>query len=217
MTTVSVAPSLLASDFSRLAEEIRRVEAAGADCLHLDIMDGHFVPNLSFGIPVVEAVRRVTRLKLDTHLMLSSPGEFVGPFRQAGADSLTVHLEVAAPLGDLIARIRASGAECGVALNPATPVDGVLPYLGDLDLVLVMSVEPGFGGQPFRPEVLDKVRRLRAHLDAHGLDAVIEMDGGISPTTAPACRQAGARLLVAGSAVFRSSDPAAVIRQLRGC
>jgi len=213
---ILIAPSLLASDFSRLAEEIHRVEEAGADALHLDIMDGHFVPNLSYGLPVVEAVRRVTSLKLDTHLMLSDPARYLRAFRDAGADSLTVHLEVETPVEDLIAGIGEVGAECGVAVNPATPVLPLRPLLGSLDLVLVMSVEPGFGGQSFRPEVLDKVRQVRSWAAADGAEVVIEMDGGIGPATAEACRAAGATMLVSGSALFGAPDAAGVIASLRG-
>lgn len=214
---IIIAPSLLAADFAHLAEDIRRVEEAGADALHLDIMDGHFVPNLSYGLPVVEAVRRVTDLKLDTHLMLSDPGAYVDRFRDAGADSITVHLEVNEPAEDLIARVRDAGIECGMAISPGTPVTGLKPLLPVLDLVLVMSVEPGFGGQSFRPEVLEKVRQVRSWIDAAGADVTVEMDGGVSPSTAPACRDAGATMLVSGSALFGAPDPAAAMRQLRGC
>lgn len=215
-SAVRIAPSLLAADFSRLAEEIKRVEEAGADLLHLDIMDGHFVPNLSFGFPVVKAVRRVTRLKLDTHLMISAPARYLQAFRDAGVDSLTVHLEAGPDPGLLLEQIHELGLECGLVVNPATPVDRLFPYLEQLDLALIMSVEPGFGGQVFQPQALEKVRRLRARIDAQGLSLPIEIDGGINPDTAPACRQAGATVLVAGSAIFRSPDPAAAIRALRG-
>ena len=213
---IKVGPSLLAADFSRLGEEIRRVEDGGADFLHLDIMDGHFVPNLSYGIPVVEAVRRATDLELDTHLMLSAPERFLEPFRDAGADSLTVHLEATPDPGELIGGIRELGLGCGIALNPATPVEGLLPFLPDLDLVLIMSVDPGFGGQSFRSEVLSKARELSAWMRANNLTVPIEMDGGISPHNSPRCRDSGVSLLVAGSSVFGAGDAAAAIRAIRG-
>ena len=213
---IKVGPSLLAADFSRLGDEIRRVEDGGADFLHLDIMDGHFVPNLSYGIPVVEAVRRATGLELDTHLMLSAPEQYLKPFRDAGADSLTVHLEVAPDPAELIGGIRELGLGCGVAVNPRTPVEGLLPFLPDLDLVLIMSVEPGFGGQSFRGEVLSKARDLSSWMQARSLKVPIEMDGGISPQNAAECRDAGVSLLVAGSSVFGADAAAAAIRAIRG-
>lgn len=213
---IKVGPSLLAADFSRLGDEIRRVEDGGADFLHLDIMDGQFVPNLSYGIPVVEAVRRATGLELDTHLMLSAPEQFLEPFRDAGADSLTVHLEVTPDPGELIGGIRKLGLRCGIAVNPGTPVEGLLPFLPDLDLVLIMSVNPGFGGQSFRSEVLSKARELSAWMQAHNLSVPIEMDGGISPQNAARCRDSGVSMLVAGSSVFGADDAAAAIRAIRG-
>ncbi len=214
---VLIAPSVLAADFSRLADEVHRVEEAGADLLHLDIMDGHFVPNLSFGIPVVEAIRRVTKLKLDTHLMLANPVEYAGPFRDAGADSLTIHLEVVEDEPSrAIEQIRSVELECGLAVNPATPVDGLLPCIGELDLVLIMSVAPGFGGQKFMPEVLDKVRAVRSWMESSGIDVPVQIDGGVTPDNAAACRDAGVSLLVAGSSVFGAADAAGAISALRG-
>ena len=214
-STIRIAPSLLAADFTRLEEEIRRVEEAGADMLHLDIMDGHFVSNISFGIPVVEAVRRVTRLKLDTHLMISEPEKFLRPFKEAGSDSLTVHLEICPDPTSIVDQIHHLGLECGLVINPATPLEVIFPYLDSVELILLMSVEPGFGGQAFLPQTLDKIRHLRARIDAQQLPLPIQVDGGINPQTAPSVRQAGATILVAGSAVFRAPDPAAAIRTLR--
>ena len=210
-----IAPSLLAADFSRLADEIARVEAGGADLLHLDIMDGHFVPNISFGLPVVEAVRRTTELPLDTHLMLSNPGAYLEAFRDAGANSLTVHVEVDDDIAALLAKIRALGLSCGLTANPATPINALFPYLDQLDLVLVMAVQPGFGGQSFQPQALEKVQALRAELDQRQLNIPIEIDGGVGPKNAAECRRAGVEILVAGTAVFAAADPAAAIRRLR--
>jgi ribulose-phosphate 3-epimerase len=216
MSDARIAPSLLAADFGRLAEEVHRVEDAGADSLHLDVMDGHFVPNISYGIPVIESLRKTTRLELDTHLMLSDPLSYVGPFKEAGSDSLTVHVEIDADPNLVLDAIRALGLKCGLAVNPATPVDALFPFLERLDLALVMSVEPGFGGQAFQPQALDKVRFLSAEIKRRGLDLPIQIDGGVNTDNAADCRRAGARFLVAGSAVFRADDPAATIAALRG-
>jgi ribulose-phosphate 3-epimerase len=196
---VAIAPSLLACDFARLADEVRAVEATGVDVLHLDIMDGHFVPNLSFGVPVVEAIRRATDLVLDVHLMLDNPAEYVAAFRKAGADVITVHAEVLADARPLLDEIRRLGAAPGLSLNPPTPVEVLEPALGHCDLVLVMSVMPGFGGQKFDPVALDKLRWLRDH--PH-FPAVREVDGGVNLETVAACAAAGAEVLVAGTAVF---------------
>ncbi|MFA6109633.1 MAG: ribulose-phosphate 3-epimerase [Candidatus Latescibacterota bacterium] len=213
---IRIAPSLLAADFARLAEQIALVEEAGADLLHLDVMDGHFVPNLSFGLPVVEAVRRVTRLPLDTHLMIAAPERYLSAFRDAGSDSLTLHLEVCPDPLPLIDAVHALGLACGLVINPATPADRLFPFLDRVEMVLVMSVEPGFGGQVFQPAAVAKIHDLRTELDRRGLGTAIQVDGGINPETARTCRQAGATVLVAGSAVFRSPDPGAALRALRG-
>lgn len=213
---IRVAPSLLSADFSRLAEDIGRIEEAGADLLHLDIMDGHFVPNLSFGIPIVEAVRRVTELTLDTHLMMSNPVEFAATFKNAGADSLTIHLEVCPEPARAVEEVRSAGLDCGLAISPGTPVDSLLPFVCDVDLVLIMSVEPGFGGRKFMPAVLDKVRAVRDHVASEGCDIPVEIDGGVTPENAPSCREAGVTMLVAGSSVFGAADASAAIRAIRG-
>jgi ribulose-phosphate 3-epimerase len=206
-----VAPSLLSCDFGELREEIRRVEQAGAHVLHLDIMDGHFVPNLSIGVPVVEAVRRSTDLPLDVHLMISEPARYVRRFREAGADLLTVHIEVLSDPRPLLEDIRALGAGVGISLNPPTPIESLSSCLDLCDLVLVMSVMPGFGGQAFDPVALDKLRRLRSSV---GPKVLLSVDGGVNLDTVAACSEAGADMLVAGSALFSQDDYARFIESM---
>lgn len=210
-----LAPSLLSADFVRLAEEIARVEAAGADWLHLDIMDGHFVPNLTFGPPVVAAIRKISKLPLDVHLMVSNPAALVEQFAEAGADYLTVHVETEPHLHRLVNRIRELGVKPAVTLNPATSVDLLDEILSEVDMVLVMSVNPGFGGQKFIPASLDKIRRLRQKLKRLDRQVLIEVDGGVNQETAPQLIEAGVDVLVAGSAVFGSADMKTTIAALK--
>ena len=211
-----IAPSLLSADFARLAEEVAAVQAAGADWLHVDVMDGHFVPNITIGPLVVKALRKVTNLTtLDVHLMIENPDRYIDDFAAAGADIITVHAEACTHLHRTLGAIRATGKRAGVALNPHTPPD-VIAYVTDLvDMVLVMSVNPGFGGQKFIPGVLDKVQLVRDMLEASGVDADIQIDGGITDATAPAAIEAGVNALVAGSYVFGSDDYARAIASLR--
>ena len=211
-----IAPSLLAADFVRLAEDIARVEAAGADWLHLDIMDGHFVPNLTFGPPIVAAIRKITKLPLDVHLMVTNPAALVDAFAAAGADWLTVHVETEPHLHRLVTHIRELGVRPAVVLNPATPLSSLEEILPEVDMVLVMSVNPGFGGQKFIPSSIDKIRRLKKQIIAVNRDVLIEVDGGINVVTSPLVREAGAEVLVAGSAVFGNDDLITAIRQIRG-
>ena len=211
-----IAPSLLAANFVRLAEDIAKVEAAGADWLHLDIMDGHFVPNLTFGPPIVAAIRKITKLPLDVHLMVTNPSALVDDFAAAGADWLTVHGETEPHLHRLITRIRELGVRPAIALNPATPIHSLDEILPEVDMVLIMSVNPGFGGQKFIPSSIDKIRRLKKQISALNRGILIEVDGGINAMTSPLVRESGTDVLVAGSAVFGSDDLAAAIRQLRG-
>ena len=198
---VLIAPSLLSADFSKLKEEIQALEKAGADMIHLDIMDGHFVGNLTFGAPIVKALRVHTKLPFDVHLMVSNPEDFIIPFKEAGADIITVHAETTAHLHALLKQIKALGLKAGVALNPATD-ENVIKYITDtLDLVLIMSVNPGFGGQTFIDCTIDKITHVKKLLKGH--HAQIEVDGGINPLTAMQCVAAGADILVAGTAVFK--------------
>jgi ribulose-phosphate 3-epimerase len=210
-----IAPSILSADFTRLGEEIRAVEQAGADYIHIDVMDGHFVPNITIGPFIVEAVRRVTTLPLDVHLMILNPDQFIDDFAKAGADLITVHVEAVAHLHRSIQYIRKAGAKPGVSLNPATPLDTLEYVLEDLDMVLIMTVNPGFGGQAFIPEVVPKIRRLKEMLDERGLKVDIEVDGGIGPETIGLVSSAGGNVFVAGSAIFHSDDYAATIKQMR--
>jgi ribulose-phosphate 3-epimerase len=215
MTKVLIAPSILSADFSRLGEEVRAVEAAGADWIHVDVMDGRFVPNLTIGPPVVKALRKVTRLPLDVHLMIVEPERYLDDFAAAGADGLTVHVETCPHLHRTLQHIRSLGKRAGVVLNPSTSEETLRYVLASADLVLVMSVNPGFGGQSFLPEVLPKVRAIRERIDREALVVDLEIDGGISPETAAAATAAGARVLVAGNAVFTHADYAAAIAALR--
>ncbi|RYE81575.1 MAG: ribulose-phosphate 3-epimerase [Myxococcales bacterium] len=212
---VRIAPSILSADFTRLGEEVRAAEEAGADWIHFDVMDGRFVPNLTFGPPVLKAVRKVTKLPLDVHLMIVEPERYLEDFAEAGADGMTVHVEASPHLQRTLRRIRELGKRAGVVLNPHTPEEVLRYVLGDIDLVLVMSVNPGFGGQAFLPEVLPKVAAIRKMIDDAKLPIDLEIDGGINPETAPLAIAAGARVLVAGSAVFGQADRAAAIKALR--
>ncbi|MFH1529299.1 MAG: ribulose-phosphate 3-epimerase [Pseudomonadota bacterium] len=215
MDRTLIAPSLLSADFARLGEEIRAVEAGGADWLHFDVMDGHFVPNISVGPVVLEGVARVAQIPVDVHLMVREPAHLIEAFVAAGADLLTVHVEACTHLDRTLRRIRELGARPGVSLNPATPWTAVEPVLDLVDLVLVMSVNPGFGGQSFIASSLEKVARLREALDARGSAAHLQMDGGITPRNAAGAAAAGADVLVAGSAVFRAQDYGDAIRGIR--
>jgi ribulose-phosphate 3-epimerase len=210
---MKIAPSILAADFAQLAADIARVEPE-ADLLHVDCMDGHYVPNLTIGPPVVKALRKHTELHLDCHLMVDNPQVLLAAFADAGADGCTVHVELGDPR-PLFDEIRAHGMHVGLAFEPATPYDAVQPYLSDIDLLLVMSVKTGFGGQAFIPEVLDKARAARADVDARGLPVEIEIDGGIKADTAHLAVAAGVDILVSGTGIFGGPDPAAAARALR--
>ena len=213
---IKIAPSILSADFSRLGEEVKSVEKAGADMIHVDVMDGHFVPNLTIGPLVVEAVRRVTALPLDVHLMMLNPDDFIEDFVRAGSSWITVHVEVCHHLQRTLQRIKDLGVKAGVALNPATPFTSLDCILDEADLVLVMSVNPGFGGQSFLSGVLPKIEHLRRELDRRKSKTEIEVDGGIHPDTALQVRRAGASILVAGSAIFHGRDYRQTINLLRG-
>ncbi len=214
--TVRIAPSLLSVDFARLADQLAMCEAGGADWIHVDVMDGVFVPNLTFGAKVIETVKKLTRLPLDVHLMVVEPEKYFDSFVKAGADVLTIHQEAVPHLHRQVHAIKGLGAKAGVVINPATPLAAVSEIAADLDLLLLMSVNPGFGGQAFIPASVGKIARARQLLDAAGSKALLEVDGGIARDTIQACWRAGADTFVAGNAIFSAKDPQAEIAVLRG-
>jgi ribulose-phosphate 3-epimerase len=213
---VKIAPSILSADFSKLGEEIKAVEMAGADYIHVDVMDGHFVPNITLGPLVVQAIRPITKLPLDVHLMIEKPELYIEAFVNAGADIITVHVEASTHLHRTIQMIKKKGVKAGVVLNPATPVDTIKHIIHDIDLVLLMTVNPGFGGQSFIQNVIPKIREVSELVHAHGLNVEIEVDGGVNAETAPLCIEAGANVLVAGSAIYGKKDLKDAISSIRG-
>ncbi|KHD86180.1 ribulose-phosphate 3-epimerase [Bacillus ginsengihumi] len=215
MIMVKIAPSILSANFAKLAEEIKDVEKGGADYIHIDIMDGHFVPNITMGPLIVEAIRPITKLPLDVHLMIENPDQFIDAFAKAGADYISVHVEACPHLHRTIQHIRQLGIKPGVVINPATPVESIKEIINDVDLVLLMTVNPGFGGQTFIESVLTKIEKVKQIVDERNLDVEIEVDGGVNPTTAKLCKQAGANVLVAGSNIYQSSDRKKAIELLK--
>lgn len=212
---VKIAPSILSADFSKLGEEIKDVERGGADLIHVDVMDGHFVPNITIGPLVVESIRPITKLPLDVHLMIEKPDQYIESFAKAGADYITVHVEACTHLHRTIQFIKSFGVKAGVVLNPATPVQWIEPMIEELDMVLLMSVNPGFGGQKFIPFVVDKIKQVHDLAKQKGVEIEIEVDGGVNEETARACVEAGATILVAGSAVFNQEDREKAISLLK--
>ena len=213
---IKIAPSILSADFLKLGEEILAVEKGGADYIHIDVMDGHFVPNITIGPLIVEAIRPITKLPLDVHLMIENPDQYIEAFAKAGADYITVHVEACRHLHRTIQNIKSFGIKAGVVLNPATPVESIQHVIGDIDMVLLMSVNPGFGGQKFIPEVLPKIRKVKEMAEQKGVNLEIEIDGGVNPETAKQCMEAGANVLVAGSAIYNQPDYAKAISLIRG-
>lgn len=212
---IKIAPSMLAGDFSCMGEQAVMIEKAGADWLHLDVMDGHFVPNITFGAPVIKSIRNKTKIPFDVHLMISDPLFYAEDFIKAGADILTFHIESDSDTEKTIDFIREKGCKASLSVKPKTPVEDVFPYLDKLAMVLVMTVEPGFGGQKFMPDMMGKVRKLKAEIERRNLDVEIQVDGGISPVTIETAAKAGATVFVAGSAVFGAEDPAAAIALMK--
>jgi len=210
-----IAPSILSADFARLGEEVRSIEQAGADLIHFDVMDGHFVPNLSFGIPVLESVRKITKLPLDVHLMIEDPARYLEQFVRAGANSISVHAEVCEDLSAIADRMHQLGIRAAIAINPETEPTRVLEAAAHLDMILVMSVHPGFGGQGFIPESIGKVETIRRELKRHDLDVDLEIDGGIKVENIGLAARAGANVFVSGSGIFGRPDYAEIIRQMR--
>lgn len=209
-----IAPSILSADFTRLAEEIGHVKAGGAKMLHVDVMDGHFVPNITIGLPVVKSIRKATDLVIDTHLMVSEPGRYAVEFVKAGANMVSVHVEADPHLQRTLVAIREAGAKAGVAINPGTPLEALTEALPYADFILLMSVNPGFGGQSFIPTMTDKLRRLKAMIDASGYQVKIEIDGGIDESNISKIVESGAEMIVAGSAVFGGGEPEAAVKRL---
>ncbi len=212
--TVRISPSILSANFANLGEDIRKVEVAGADLLHVDIMDGHFVPNITIGPPVVKSIRAVTQLPLDVHLMISDPDKYIPAFVEAGANILTIHAEATVHLDRTLNLIRSHNVRAGLAINPATPLEMIEYGLPLADMLLIMTVNPGFGGQKFIPYTVDKIRRARQIIEGRNLRCVIEVDGGIDLDTLPSVVKAGAEVLVSGTAIFRSPDPGLKIREM---
>jgi ribulose-phosphate 3-epimerase len=213
--TIDIAPSILSADFARLGEQIQSVERGGATILHVDVMDGHFVPNITIGLPVVKSLAKATKLPLDAHLMITDPGQYASQFVKAGAKMVSVHVETDPNLHRTLMSIRSAGGQPGIVLNPATPINAVEESLQFADYVLVMSVNPGFGGQAFIPQAVDKVRRLRQLIREKQLNVRIEIDGGIDQTNAATVVEAGAEILVAGTAIFGTADPENAVKELR--
>ena len=213
---IKIAPSILSADYSRLAEEIKKVEGGGADYLHIDVMDGSFVPNITLGAPVVKSLRKVSSMVFDVHLMTEHPETHIAAFAEAGADIITFHIEAARHAHRIVQQIKDAGCKAGVALNPATPLMMLEELQGEIDMALIMTVNPGFGGQKFIPATLEKIRRLRRSAEDSGTDLDIEVDGGINEETARSVVKAGANVLVAGSAIYGAPDAAAAIRAIRG-
>jgi ribulose-phosphate 3-epimerase len=210
-----IAPSVLSADFARLGDEVAQVERAGADMIHFDVMDGHFVPNLSIGIPVLESLRKVTRLPLDAHLMIENPERYVEVFVKSGANSVSVHVEVCKDIPAMAKRLHDLGARASVGINPETDVQRVLPFAAHLDMILIMSVHPGFGGQEFIPEALEKLRAVRRELDRRGLKVDIEIDGGVKLDNIAEVKAAGANVFVSGSGIFGQGDYRKVVKEMR--